>query len=134
VAAAQSALFRPGLCRLASAARGGDHRLCPPGPRSLLATNRVTEFTGAIAYVFILAMAATSFGASAAWIGRRAWTILHTVGSYYIWISFAIAFGKRSLQGPVYPAAVCLLVVALGLRYGAALQRARRERSRGALG
>jgi DMSO/TMAO reductase YedYZ heme-binding membrane subunit len=99
-----------------------------------LATNRVTEFTGAIAYVFILAMAATSFGASAAWIGRRAWTILHTVGSYYIWISFAIAFGKRSLQGPVYPAAVCLLVVALGLRYGAALQRARRERSRGALG
>jgi len=99
-----------------------------------LATNRVTEFTGAIAYLFILAMAATSFDASAAWIGRRAWTILHSVGSYYLWISFAIAFGKRSLQGPVYPAAVCLLVLALGLRYGAALQRARRQRSRGALG
>ena len=89
------------------------------------ATNLVTYINGGIAYLFIIAMAATSFRQSAAWIGPRAWSILHTCGTYYLWISFLIAFGKRFMLGPVYPLAVALLVAALAIRLAAHLHVAR---------
>jgi sulfoxide reductase heme-binding subunit YedZ len=33
-------------------------------------------------------MTATSFDRTAAWIGPKAWRVLHTVGAYYIALSF----------------------------------------------
>ncbi|WP_204319705.1 hypothetical protein, partial [Klebsiella pneumoniae] len=51
--------------------------------------------SGGLAYLFIAAMAATSFDRSAAWIGPRAWRQLHWTGGHYIWISFIVANGKR---------------------------------------
>src|SRR5690242_17280836 len=50
---------------------------------------------GGLAYVFIALMTATSFDASAAWLGPRLWRRLHWLGSYYICISFLVGFGKR---------------------------------------
>jgi methionine sulfoxide reductase heme-binding subunit len=72
---------------------------------------------GGIAYVFIVAMAATSFDRTAAWIGPRLWKVLHTSGAYYIWISFMIAFGKRIPLHPEYAAAIAILVMALVFRF-----------------
>ena len=54
------------------------------------------------AYLCIAAMTATSFDRTAAWLGPRKWRLLHLVGGWYIWISFAVAVGKRVPQGPIY--------------------------------
>jgi sulfoxide reductase heme-binding subunit YedZ len=75
-----------------------------------------TLIIGGIAYAFILAMAATSFDRSAAWLGPRRWKILHTVGSYYIWATFAIVLVTIALEVPHYWVGVALLVLALLLR------------------
>jgi hypothetical protein len=40
-------------------------------------------------------MAATSFDRTVAWLGPRKWRLLHLLGGWYIWISFAVAVGKR---------------------------------------
>jgi hypothetical protein len=45
---------------------------------------------GVLAYAFSVAMAATSFDRSVMWLGARSWKILHTVGAYYIWLTFLI--------------------------------------------
>lgn len=58
-------------------------------------TNVGTIAAAGTAYLFIAAMAATSFNRTAAMLGPRKWRLLHLVGGWYIWISFAIAFGKR---------------------------------------
>jgi DMSO/TMAO reductase YedYZ heme-binding membrane subunit len=88
-------------------------------------TNQVTIATGLLAYAFIVAMSATSFDRSARWIGPRAWRWLHTAGTYYLWISFVVAFGKRYAQGPVYGIAVAVLLSALVLRLVVKLRTAR---------
>ena len=77
-------------------------------------TNIPTIVLAGTAYVFIAAMAATSFDRSAAWLGPRKWRVLHLLGGWYIWISFAIAFGKRApLDGFYWPWTA--LVLAAGL-------------------
>ena len=53
---------------------------------NLLSARRIQ---GEIAYLFIAAMAATSFDRTRDWLGRKAWTALHTVGGYYLWLFFA---------------------------------------------
>ena len=58
-------------------------------------TNITTIVLAGTAYLFIAAMAATSFDRTAAWLGPRKWRLLHLLGGWYIWISFAIAVGKR---------------------------------------
>ena len=58
-------------------------------------TNIVAYVGGGLAYVFIVLMTATSFDRTVAWIGPRAWHRLHTTGMWYIWLSFALNFGKR---------------------------------------
>ena len=81
-------------------------------------TQNMSPLPGVLAYVFILAMTATSFDRSAAWIGRRGINILHTVGSIYIWISFSNAFLTRALHvspGYCVPVALSLGLVALRL-------------------
>lgn len=89
-------------------------RLDPPAYE--LATRMTSLVTGGLAYAFIAAMAATSSDAAVAWLGTRAWRRLHRVGAWYLWISFAVAFGKRLPQSPGYVAPLALLLLALALR------------------
>lgn len=72
--------------------------------------------SGGIAYVFIALMSLTSFDRTAAWVGPRAWKILHTSGAWYLWISFMIAFGKRLPMSPLYVLPLMLLLAMLALR------------------
>ncbi len=78
--------------------------------------NPATVVGGGLAYVFIAAMTATSFDRSAAWIGRRAWRVLHTTGVYYIWLIFFITYLPRALQSPAYVPYPAVLLAALALR------------------
>ena len=78
------------------------------------------------AYLFIAAMAATSFDQSAAWLGPRKWRLLHLIGGWYIWISFAVAVGKRvPLDAFYWPMAVLVVAIA-GVRLLAMYRRNRR--------
>ena len=75
---------------------------------------------GGLAYVFIAAMTATSFDVTADWLGRRAWTRLHTAGAYYIWFIFFISYAPRAaMQSILYAPFAFVLLAALGLRFGA---------------
>jgi len=77
-------------------------------------TNVTTIVLAGTAYLFIAAMAATSFDRSAAWLGPRKWRLLHLVGGWYIWISFAVAIGKRVPLDPFYwPMAALVLAIAV---------------------
>jgi sulfoxide reductase heme-binding subunit YedZ len=60
------------------------------------ATNPAMFVFGGIGYVFVLLMGATSFDASAAWLGPRAWRMLHLVGGYYLSLIFLQAEAKRA--------------------------------------
>ena len=72
--------------------------------------------SGGIAYLFIVLMSLTSFDRTAAWVGPRAWKVLHTSGIYYVWISFMITFGKRIPMSPLYILPLILLLAVLALR------------------
>jgi sulfoxide reductase heme-binding subunit YedZ len=77
-------------------------------------TNVPTILLAGVAYVLIAAMAATSFDRSAAWLGTRKWKILHLLGAWYVWISFAVAFGKRvPVDGFYWPWAALVVVAGL---------------------
>jgi len=93
-------------------------------------TNVTTIVLAGTAYLFIAAMAATSFDRSAAWLGPRKWRLLHLVGGWYIWISFAVAIGKRVPLDPFYwPMAALVLAIAV-VRV---IAMSRRNRRRGLL-
>jgi hypothetical protein len=77
-------------------------------------TNPANIVLAGTAYLFIAAMTATSFDRTAAWLGARRWRLLHLVGGWYIWLSFAAAIGKRLPQGPVYWSMIAL-VIAVGM-------------------
>ncbi len=53
---------------------------------------------------------------TAAWLGPRKWRLLHLAGSWYIWLSFAVAVGKRIPLGPAYWAMFALVILAAALR------------------
>lgn len=89
--------------------------------------NAITWIGGGLAYVFIAAMTATSFDRTAEMIGPRAWKILHTVGSYYIWLIFANSYIGRALAMPEYIPAAAIVVLALGLRIAAYVARPRAQ-------
>ncbi len=78
------------------------------------------------AYLFIAAMAATSFDRTAAWLGARKWRLLHLIGGWYIWISFATAIGKRVPLSSFYWPLAALVLVAAIVRLIAMYQRGRR--------
>ena len=81
-----------------------------------------------IGYVLLLAMTATSFDRTAQWIGPRAWKVLHTIGSLYLWAAFLRAFLRRALHMPAYSLAVALGAIALRV---IAWQRGRRAAAAG---
>lgn len=82
----------------------------------MAATSLASYLTGGIAYLFIAAMAATSFDRTAAWLGPRGWRVLHGVGGYYLVITFLISNGKRIGISPYYGLPVAILAVVLLLR------------------
>jgi sulfoxide reductase heme-binding subunit YedZ len=84
--------------------------------------NSMTYLTGGLAYLYIVAMSATSFDRSAAWLGPRGWKLLHGSGVFYLWISFIFSFGKRLGQGPFYTMVLAVLVGALALRVAARIK------------
>lgn len=79
----------------------------------------MTYVLSGLGYVFIAAMAATSFDRTAAWLGPRAWKALHLVGGYYLWLSFMNAFVKRAPADPFYWPFVGLVVAAMLIRIAA---------------
>ena len=80
------------------------------------ASNPHTRFISIIGYVFIFAMAATSFNASAAWLGRRAWKILHRTGAWYLWLVFLLSYASRAVHDPHYGIGVAVVLGALAVR------------------
>jgi DMSO/TMAO reductase YedYZ heme-binding membrane subunit len=90
-------------------------------------TNISTIVLAGSAYLFIAAMAATSFDRTAAWLGPRKWLLLHLVGGWYIWISFAIAVGKRVPLDRFYWPMAALVLAAAIVRLIAMFRRGRRQ-------
>jgi methionine sulfoxide reductase heme-binding subunit len=77
-------------------------------------TNPANIVLAGTAYLLIAAMTVTSFDRTARWLGARKWRLLHLIGGWYIWLSFATAIGKRLPQGPVYWAMMAI-VIAVGV-------------------
>ena len=84
------------------------------------------------AYLFIAAMTATSFDRTAAWLGPRGWRRLHLVGGWYIWLSFAVAVGKRVPFDRFYWPMFALVLAIAALRLIAMFRRGRRRITVGA--
>lgn len=98
--------------------------LASMAPALFLALSPVASRVGpGLAYVVLVAMGATSFDRTAAWLGRAGWARLHTWGAHYLWLSFVVANGKRVAAQPVYALPVALLALALALRWWAAWRR-----------
>jgi sulfoxide reductase heme-binding subunit YedZ len=89
--------------------------------------NAITWIFGGLAYVFIAAMTLTSFDRTAQMLGPRAWTLLHTAGSYYIWLIFANSYIARAVPMPEYIPIATLVVSALILRIAARVSRSRAQ-------
>jgi DMSO/TMAO reductase YedYZ heme-binding membrane subunit len=88
-------------------------------------TNLVTILTGGLAYVFIAAMAASSFDRVAAAMGARLWHGVHRFGAWYICISFVFTFGKRAVMDAAYLPAMVLIAAALLVRLLAYIKTSR---------
>lgn len=74
---------------------------------------------GGLAYLFIALMTATSFDRTAALIGPKAWRVLHTVGSHYVWTLFALSYIPRALNDPWYIPLAALVIAAMTVRVAA---------------
>ncbi len=73
----------------------------------------ITIIGGGLAYVFVVVIAAA---ASERWrllLGERVETWIRVVGSYYIWVVFAQAYGLRVLEEPEYLPFLVVLILAL---------------------
>lgn len=77
-------------------------------------SNPVSVAGGSICYLFITAMAATSFDRMVRRLGSRNWARLHTAGSWIVWLVFVISNVKR-IPGSLWyvlPAAILLAAAA----------------------
>jgi methionine sulfoxide reductase heme-binding subunit len=90
-------------------------------------TGPPTFIFGGLAYLFIVAMAATSFDRTAALIGPRVWRFVHLIGGWLIWLIFLISEGKRAIHAPGYWPYVLVLLLVFGLRLTAAQGRSLRR-------
>jgi hypothetical protein len=73
---------------------------------------------GGVGYAFVVAMTATSFDRSAAWLGARRWQRLHTAGVWYLWTIFVVSFAPRA-GSPLYWPFVAVLIGGAALRWRA---------------
>jgi DMSO/TMAO reductase YedYZ heme-binding membrane subunit len=87
------------------------------------ATSLASYIFGGIGYAFIIAMTTTSFDATAAALGPRAWRALHLVGGYYLLLQFTISFGKRVPEMPLYSLFLIPLATVFALRMVAMASR-----------
>ena len=87
------------------------------------ATSLAGYIFGGISYAFIVALTATSFDATAAAIGPRAWRTLHLVGGYWLLAQFTVSFGMRVPQMPLYALGLIPLVAVFVLRMVAMASR-----------
>ena len=88
------------------------------------ATNLASYVFGGIGYAFIIALTATSFDATAAALGPRAWRALHLVGGYYLLLQFTVSFAKRIPDMPLYALFLVPLVAVFVLRMVSMASRA----------
>ena len=104
---------------LSMAISHGFHAVAIAGVAILTAENMVRDNLDAnLGYVFIILMTITSFKRPAAILGRRNWRILHTVGMYYLWLSFMVGFGSRLAESWfIYSPFVAALILAMILRW-----------------
>jgi DMSO/TMAO reductase YedYZ heme-binding membrane subunit len=80
------------------------------------ATSIASYIFGGIGYAFIFAMATTSFDRTAKALGAGAWRRLHLIGGYYLLFQFAVSFGKRIPDMPLYALFLIPLVAVFALR------------------
>ncbi len=83
----------------------------------------VTLTGGALGYMLIAAMVATSFDRSARWLGHRWWTRLHKVGVYYMWGIFAFDYVGRATVSLAFVPLAAIVLGALALRIAASRPR-----------
>lgn len=104
---------------LSMAISHGFHAVAIAGVAILTSENMVRDdFDANLGYVFIILMTITSFKRPAALLGRRNWKILHTVGMYYLWLSFTVAFTTRLNQSwLIYLPFSTALVLVIILRF-----------------
>ena len=88
-----------------------------------VAPDALTLVVGGLGYVFLVAMAATSFDATAAWLGARRWRGLHSIGIQYLWLVFMLTLLGKFGRSPVATVAVLALFGALCLRVAVRLRR-----------
>jgi methionine sulfoxide reductase heme-binding subunit len=69
-----------------------------------------------LGYVFLAAMAITSFQPTAKAIGRRAWRVLHTAGMHYFWLAFMMEFSFRALSSWIYFGLTILVALVMVIR------------------
>ena len=96
----------------------GFHAMAIAGVAILTSENMVRDnHLATLGYIFIILMSITSFKRPAAILGRRNWRILHTVGMYYLWLSFITAFSEKLTESwLIYLPFTALLILAFILR------------------
>jgi sulfoxide reductase heme-binding subunit YedZ len=93
-----------------------------PHPFYEQSVNLVVMGGGGVVTLFVVAMAATSFDRTAAWLGPRRWKLLHTVGGYSIWGVFAFDYVQLAFRSPLYVPMALAVLGTLGLRMAARVQ------------
>ena len=88
-------------------------------------TNVATWIIGGLAFVFTILMALTSFESVTQLVSPRAWSALHTIGSYYIWLIFASYYFSRAAIIPAYIPVAVVVALILVLRLAARLLKTR---------
>ncbi len=83
----------------------------------------ITLVFGGSAYVLIAAMAVTSFDRTARWLGARRWRLLHSIGSYVVWIIFTNSYGGRSAHDAYFVPMLALLILVMALKLGWIVRR-----------
>ncbi|MEL6929552.1 MAG: hypothetical protein AAFO95_13065 [Cyanobacteria bacterium J06600_6] len=104
---------------LSMAISHGFHALAIIGVAVSTSENMIRDnHLATLGYVFIILMSITSFERSAAVLGKRLWRILHTVGMYYLWLSFVTGFSERLTESWfIYSPFVITLILAFLLRF-----------------
>jgi DMSO/TMAO reductase YedYZ heme-binding membrane subunit len=99
-------------------------------PRFVAGTG-TSLYLGAVGYVLIAAMVATSFDRTSAWLGRRRWKILHSTGMYALGAFFALTYvgGALASPRPLELGLAALSMAAPALRVAAAVSRRRARRA-----
>lgn len=79
-------------------------------------------YGGALGFVLMFAMAATSNDAAQRRLGGPAWRALHRSGQIVLFVIYCVTYGGRVANDAAYWPGAALLVAAAGLRIAAAFQ------------